>query len=215
MSAAGGAAAGGAAAGGIPSPGAQRVKILVVGPSKSRKSRLCSVLAGGLEDVLGPSEPTVGCRILELERAAPAAAAAGGGPITVELWDVSGDQSYENLWPAMQKDVQGLLLMFNPENVGDKEMMPLFWEWFGKSQGLTFDRCLCLSLQTSGQPAGPPAGLSLGAIPIEAHSCENQEALKRSLDKFLGRVVSAGLSGAAAGGAGAAGGSGSGRGGKK
>jgi len=50
----------------------------------------------------------VGARILELDRHGTA----------VELWDVAGDQSYENTWPAMQQNADGVVLVYSPEVLG-------------------------------------------------------------------------------------------------
>lgn len=86
--------------------GAAPIKILLVGPSKSRKSPLACMLAGQCDAItaINPG-PTVGVRILELDRSG----------VAVELWDVAGDQSYEATWPAVMKDADGVLLVYNPE----------------------------------------------------------------------------------------------------
>ena len=86
------------------------MKVLLVGPSKSGKSALASYLAG-ISDGAIPAQaplPTVGCRILELER--------NGAP--VELWDVSGDQSYENCWPAIKHNADGIIFVYSSEAPG-------------------------------------------------------------------------------------------------
>lgn len=86
------------------------MKILLVGPSKSGKSALASFLAG-ISDGAVPAQPplpTVGCRILELERSG----------VPVELWDVSGDQSYENCWPAIKHNADGIIFVYSSEAVG-------------------------------------------------------------------------------------------------
>ena len=41
--------------------------------------------------------PTMGVRVLELERFG----------VSVELWDVSGDQQFESTWPAVLEGVGG------------------------------------------------------------------------------------------------------------
>ena len=86
------------------------LKLLLVGPSRAGRSSLASFLAGVQESVTpaAPPAPTVGVRILELER--------HGAP--VELWDVSGDQSYEAAWPAIQDGAGGVVLVYNPEAAG-------------------------------------------------------------------------------------------------
>jgi len=86
------------------------MKLLMVGPSKTGKSVLCSFLAGVLDAPLAAGDPlpTVGCRILEVNTQG----------VAVELWDVSGDQSYENTWPAIQQGVDGVILCYSPETSG-------------------------------------------------------------------------------------------------
>ena len=86
------------------------MKILLVGPSKSGKSALASFLAGISDSAVPahPPLPTVGCRILELER----------GGVPVELWDVSGDQSYENCWPAIKHNADGIIFVYSSEAAG-------------------------------------------------------------------------------------------------
>ena len=86
------------------------MKILLVGPSRAGKSTLASFLAGILDSTTPAAEPapTVGVRILEFNSV--------GAPI--ELWDVSGDQSYENTWPAVQQGMDGIVLCYSPEAQG-------------------------------------------------------------------------------------------------
>ena len=91
-----------------------RVKILVLGPTKSGKSTIANIL-GDLQD--GPSSeyrPTVGCRIVEFERDPPAGVSQFG-KINMELWDVSGDFKYEKCWGPIQADVDGIIFVYNPE----------------------------------------------------------------------------------------------------
>jgi Rab-like protein 5 len=87
-------------------------KILFVGPTKAGKTSLTSFLAGVAESMAPAAAPapTVGVRILEMTRAAGGAA--------LELWDVSGDQSYENTWPAVQQGMDGIVLCYSPEAQG-------------------------------------------------------------------------------------------------
>jgi GTPase SAR1 family protein len=78
---------------------APRLKVLLVGPSKAGKTSLSSFLAG-IQDSVSPAAPpmpTIGVRVLEVERFG----------VSVELWDVSGDQQYESTWPAVQEGVGG------------------------------------------------------------------------------------------------------------
>tara|TARA_B110000285_G_scaffold213754_1_gene258396 strand:- start:700 stop:825 length:126 start_codon:yes stop_codon:yes gene_type:complete len=39
---------------------------------------------------------------------------AAFGKINLELWDVSGDFSNEKSWPAIQKDADGVMFVYDP-----------------------------------------------------------------------------------------------------
>ena len=86
------------------------MKLLLIGPSKTGKSTLASFLAGILDSTTPASEPmpTVGVRILEFTSVG----------VPIELWDVSGDQSYENTWPACSSNADGVILCYSPETAG-------------------------------------------------------------------------------------------------
>ena len=114
------------------------MKILLIGPSGAGKSPVANWLAG-ITDTLqllprdtGSSDPgalamadamspTMGCRIVEFTRPGP------GGNVSIELWDVAGDQRYEGCWPAIQAEVDGVLLMFNQENMGQVREAELWY----------------------------------------------------------------------------------------
>ncbi|CCI50430.1 unnamed protein product [Albugo candida] len=104
------------------------LKVLVIGPKSSGKTTIANFLAGH-QDRLGGQEqyqPTVAVRILETEC----------NKASVELWDVSGDQIYEACWPAIIKDAQGVLLVYNPESHSHESEAMLWYEWFVTNPGL-------------------------------------------------------------------------------
>jgi len=79
-----------------------RIKLLVVGPLKSGKSTVANIIGDLSEGLPDHYRPTVGCRIVELERDPPPAIASFG-KINLELWDVSGDFKYEKCWGPIQQ----------------------------------------------------------------------------------------------------------------
>jgi energy-coupling factor transporter ATP-binding protein EcfA2 len=195
------------------------MKVLLVGPSKSGKSALASYLAG-ISDGAIPAQaplPTVGCRILELER--------NGAP--VELWDVSGDQSYENCWPAIKHNADGIIFVYSSEapgqavrarsapppthaapapplraphptarpharaHIAPQKELELFFEWFATKGGVPAERCACFALSHAGAGAGaPPAGL--GGVQPESFMlrADGGEGARRAFDRFVGRLAS-------------------------
>ena len=72
------------------------VKFCVVGPKGSGKTTLCKLLAETDPDA--SYVPTEGVRIQEVERR------VGMTPVTVQLWDCSGDFKYQNCFPAISLD---------------------------------------------------------------------------------------------------------------
>jgi hypothetical protein len=121
------------------------LKVLVIGPSKSRKSVLTSFLAGVADSLaIAPPGPTVGCRILETER----------NGVGLELWDVAGDQAFEAGWPALQKGADACLLVYNPEVAGAIKEVELWAEWFIAKLDLPPERCLCYKLAGGAAAAG-------------------------------------------------------------
>ena len=72
------------------------VKFRVVGPKGSGTTTLCKLLAETDPDA--SYVPTEGVRIQEVERR------VGMTPVTVQLWDCSGDFKYQNCFPAISLD---------------------------------------------------------------------------------------------------------------
>lgn len=79
-----------------------------IGPSRSHKTAIVSFLTGMIDHLNYNPGSTIGVRILETEHQ----------NIRIETWDVSGDQSYENTWTAIQKDTDGILLIYNADTMG-------------------------------------------------------------------------------------------------
>jgi GTPase SAR1 family protein len=80
-----------------------KIKLIVVGPLKSGKSTITNILGELAEGVTEIYRPTIGTRIVELERDPPPAVASFG-KINLELWDVSGDFKYEKCWGPIQSE---------------------------------------------------------------------------------------------------------------
>ena len=98
-----------------------RIKIVVIGPQRSGKSTVSNIL-GDLQD--GPStiyRPTMGCRIVDFERDPPPG--VNFGKLNIELWDVSGDTSYEKCWAPIQKDVHGVIFVYDPKMDNAEQIM--------------------------------------------------------------------------------------------
>lgn len=154
------------------------LKILLVGPSKARKSAIASFLAGVSETVGEGVGPTVGVRILECERSGRA----------VELWDVSGDQAYEGTWPAVQKDADGILLVFDPETEGQARELELWHEWFVQKTGIAAERSAAWAV-TSAPFLGALPTIADGTTSVESFSVDTAESMRRAFDRLVSRIA--------------------------
>ena len=178
--------AGGGAAIGLSGP----IKVLVIGPSKSGKSGAASFLAGAHDSMTFSPGPTVGCRVLSFER----------GGAALELWDVSGDQSYENMWPAMQKDAEGVLLLFTGDAAGAAREAELWLGWFAPVAAVCAVACFSSAAGAASSAGSPnPAGLAMPApgakgagfaTPPEVIAIDGGgDALRRLFDRLVSRIV--------------------------
>uniref|UniRef100_A0A7S1XMT3 Uncharacterized protein n=1 Tax=Phaeomonas parva TaxID=124430 RepID=A0A7S1XMT3_9STRA len=123
-------------------------KILIVGPERAGKTTIANFLTEQTQD-LTPRQytPTVGCRILETERV------VFNTPVAVQIWDVSGSQSFENCWPAIMSDADGVVLVYNPGNPAHETEIVLWHDYFVSGQGVDHSRCLVYA--HSGNEDGP------------------------------------------------------------
>ena len=91
--------------------------MLIIGPRSAGKSTIANFLAGRKHVLSENYRPTVGCRILEFEKEDPKISyITGDSKITIELWDVSGDQKFSRCWPAIRNGAHGIIFTFNAEN---------------------------------------------------------------------------------------------------
>ena len=100
-----------------------KVKILVIGPQRSGKTAIANLLGELTDSVSEFYRPTVGVRVVELERDPPPAVASFG-KINLELWDCSGDFKYEKCWGPVQKDANGIIFVLDPAAPDGDEPSP-------------------------------------------------------------------------------------------
>lgn len=81
-------------------------------------------------------EATAGVRILELEEQLAVRQHEGAEEeelnCVVELWDCSGDQSYEACWAAICQNLDGIIVAFDPTNKSQANDVRIWCEWFCK-----------------------------------------------------------------------------------
>jgi GTPase SAR1 family protein len=87
------------------------LKILVVGPPKSGKTEIADILSAASKCFQGNCKPTVGLRVLEFSQ--QVAVASLQATLSVQLWDTSGDERYQMTWPAIAKNADGAVIVYN------------------------------------------------------------------------------------------------------
>lgn len=117
------------------------VKICVVGPQEGGKTLLCKLLAEQLPADRG-YHPTKGLRIQEVERIGP-----GGIAVNVQLRDCSGDfEAYSQCFPAMALDMDGLIVVYDPDEEGKEPELERWHEAFSTVGDARLDPSQCLVL---------------------------------------------------------------------
>ncbi|XP_076225593.1 intraflagellar transport protein 22 homolog isoform X2 [Nomia melanderi] len=118
----------------------QPLKIIVVGPARSGKTTISNFLADATEI---PYEyyPTQGVRILEFE---VQNINVNNKSITkdIELWDCSGNQKFENCWPAIRKNVHGVIFVYSEQSNECLKQMQELYDYFVNQTKLGSDKCV-------------------------------------------------------------------------
>ena len=170
----------------------QGLKVIVGGPCRTGKTVISNFLSDTAGHMNFPDryEKTAGVRVLEFERS------VGGGygsQISVELWDCSGDEKYESCYPAMTQDASAAILVFDPDDRGQSEVMHKWYEWFVDGPGLRAENCLLVAMrQSKSLMTKPSAPRQIpDRVRMVSASFESGEVLKREFDRFVKEVESA------------------------
>eukprot|EP00761_Pharyngomonas_kirbyi_P014920 gb/GECH01014951.1/.p1 GENE.gb/GECH01014951.1/~~gb/GECH01014951.1/.p1 ORF type:complete len:203 (+),score=51.56 gb/GECH01014951.1/:1-609(+) len=119
-----------------------KFKILILGPKKSGKSNVANILSGHKDTPTANYKPTVALRIQEVERnGIKEDEASEEEDVYVQLWDTSGNRSFQSCWTAIEKDIDGIIFVYNPYENQEKELE--FW-YRAFASGRIEDRCCAI-----------------------------------------------------------------------
>ncbi|GIY84132.1 intraflagellar transport protein 22 homolog [Caerostris darwini] len=168
-----------------------KVKLLVVGPCECGKSVISNFLADATETISNEYYPTQGVRILEFE----SDNLNIGGRIAkteVELWDCSGDTKFENCWPALMKDGNGVIFIYSSDFVNIRKEMDMWYANFVQAQGLKDSQCMVICHRKPNQPETRSSELSslFSRVPWVCAGVEEGGVLRREFSSFLQRLLS-------------------------
>ena len=122
----------------------KRVKILLVGPMKSGKTVISNMLSEYQDNLSQSYRPTVGCRIHEFEKELKFKAGAST-KVLIELWDASGDPKYEKCWPAIQRDANGVIFVYDSSTSTPDTEVEYWVKEFPKKMHLNPDVCMAFA----------------------------------------------------------------------
>ena len=167
-----------------------KVKILVLGPCESGKSVLSNFLADATESASGSYRPTQGVRILECEVDGISLGGNHAVNIEVVLWDCSGSQKFEICWPSMQRDVNGVLFVYNPGVENHLKELENWHLHFAKELGLKDKQCMIFAHQKPGITAQGKLSELMSPIQLlNSNIEEDPDTIRDVFKKFLTNVV--------------------------
>ena len=137
------------------------LKVCVVGPKGSGKTVLCKLLA---EQVLSAQasreyQPTAGLRIQELELEHK------GRQRQVQLWDLSGDPSYEKYFAMLAEGTTGVLLVHNAQKDQESDL-EVFYRVFAQPNKLTMAQVATIGTTFTGAEGEDPTG-GAAVVPLK------------------------------------------------
>ncbi|XP_072325209.1 intraflagellar transport protein 22 homolog [Scyliorhinus torazame] len=168
------------------------IKLVLVGPRESGKTVMANFLSDATEAIGGDYSPTQGVRILEYE--CPNVNANGKSiGCEVELWDCSGDQKFEACWPALMKDSNGVVIVFNMDVPSQLKEIETLYSSFVQQQRLHDSRCLLVAHHKPNSTAGrgqPNLAQQLNKLTLVHSNLEDDpEQVRTAFRQFLGAVV--------------------------
>ncbi|KAK3736340.1 hypothetical protein QZH41_020790 [Actinostola sp. cb2023] len=119
-----------------------KAKILFIGPCESGKTVLANFLSDATDTSGGEYHPTQGVRILEFESHSIEITPGRTANCEVELWDCSGDHRFSTCWPALQKDTNGVVIVYNPDEPNHDRELETWYTQFVQEQWLRDSQCL-------------------------------------------------------------------------
>lgn len=165
---------------------ARALKILLIGPSKVGKTTIANFLSEHTDTLRAKDTytPTAALRVVEFERDISNDQYSGNHNVAVQLWDVAGDHKYEMCWPAIMKDADGVVMVYNPDNKAHEKEIEIWYEFFAREAGIDDDKCLALAhTPTPGPKPRPPKALQ--HVRLQGTSFESPGLLRMEFDKYV------------------------------
>ncbi|XP_076671825.1 intraflagellar transport protein 22 homolog [Andrena cerasifolii] len=168
----------------------QPLKIIVVGPVRSGKTTISNFLADATE-IPYDYRPTQGVRILEFE---VQNIDINDKRVTkdIELWDCSGDHKFENCWPAIRKDLHGVILVYSEKSNDCLKEIQQSYDYFISQTKLGPDRCVIFCYDPDKRHPEISKTISSTFVKVSHVRCNIESGgnkLKADFSSFISTIV--------------------------
>ncbi|XP_049811582.1 intraflagellar transport protein 22 homolog isoform X2 [Schistocerca nitens] len=117
---------------------------LLISCGPSGKSTIANFLSEAADTMSNDYRATRGVRILEFE--SPNVNVNGKFVTSdVELWDCSGNLKFQQHWPALQYETNGVVLVYKPTVNEHGQLLEMFYNYFVIQSGLSARSCMVLA----------------------------------------------------------------------
>lgn len=177
----------------------EKIKLLVVGPTKSGKTTITNFLCGTRETPTSKYYETNPLRIVETEieldstsltdrRVVFSGGDAKTKRVVVQIWDLSGNSKHQAGWPAVANRADGIIFVFNPAVKNGEMELSLWHKTFAINQSeldaignfavrVPDKHCLVFAHHST-----PPTNAAGEAMPPMPKGLEKVKVLETSLD---------------------------------
>ena len=160
----------------------ERVKILILGPSKTGKSNVANYLSGSRETPTTDYRETAPLRIFEVVLEGISVGqkrqVGRGSKCTVELWDVGGNTKFQNCWPAIWNEADGIIFVMNPEVRNQEKELEFWYKTFAGPSEVADEHCLVFCHHST----PPNEAVGANAIPRMPKTLMRCQTFETSLD---------------------------------
>ncbi|KAJ3224881.1 Intraflagellar transport protein 22 [Clydaea vesicula] len=161
-----------------------KITTFIVGPSKVGKSFISSSLADVSESLSSEYHPTQGVRILEFERKIKQKNKEV--PVSIELWDCSGDLKFQPVWSSVSNSANAVLYVFSPDSKQEKEL-DLWYENFSFLKDTQF-AVFGNTINGSVKKSTPKFGSDLNKVTPVFTSNNDPNLIKAEFDKLINKA---------------------------
>lgn len=111
--------------------------------------------------------------------------------VTVELWDVAGDPKYEQCWPIILKNAQGIVFVYNPEDPEAEKNMEFYINSFAKAAKILPKQCMAFAhhFDCEGETRKSKTLNCFKGVPVTDATAENSATIVPPFEKYFSHLM--------------------------